>query len=152
MIGRFTAAVAQTPIGSMLAGSTHLTCCGAIGGSRDQRRIAKARAIQSAVVNLPEERRPMVVFGDDINLIESRDPLDLMAVKLDADDTDLTPAQAPTLGASAFYTWCWQASPFVPGRLDWNLYSDSTLEMVNTFVIDTTRISNHSLDGVRVGE
>ena len=87
----------------------------------------------------------MVVFGDDINLIESRDPLDLMAVKLDADDTDLTPAQAPTLGASAFYTWCWQASPFVPGRLDWNLYSDSTLKVVNAFVMDTTRLSNHSL-------
>ena len=33
VIGRVTAALAQTPIGSMPAGSTHLTCCGAIGGS-----------------------------------------------------------------------------------------------------------------------
>ena len=106
----------------------------------------EARAIQAAVVNLPEEKRQMVVLGGDINLVGARDPLDLMAERLDADGTDLTPAQAPTLGSSAFYTWCWEASPFAPGRLDWNLYSDSTLEVANAFAMDTTRLSNHSLE------
>ena len=87
----------------------------------------------------------MVVLGGDINLVGSRDPLDLMAERLDADGTDLAPAQASTPGASAFYTRCREASSFAPGRLDWNLYSDSTLEVINAFMMDTTRFSNHSL-------
>ena len=34
---------------------------------------------------------------------------------------------------------------FSPGRLDWILYSDATLEVVNAFVLNTDKLSARAL-------
>ena len=35
---------------------------------------------------------------------------------------------------------------FTQGRLDWILYSDSTLKVVNAFTLDTARLSDAALE------
>ena len=141
----FTAISVMTPLGNVLFGSTHLKCCGTKDSPEEQRRQAEATAITSFLRELPLEQRRMLVLGGDINLVGSRKPLDILASGLDADETGLSPARTPILGDAAFYTWTYPGQHFAPGRLDWLLYSDSTLEVVSAFVLDTARLSDAAL-------
>jgi hypothetical protein len=44
-----------------------------------------------------------------------------------------------------FYTWRDDSSSFRPGALDRILFTDSLLALVNTFVLDTTKLSEDAL-------
>ena len=45
----------------------------------------------------------------------------------------------------AFYTWTDADSEFAPWRLDWLQYSDATLMVVDTYSLDTARMSNTAM-------
>ena len=49
------------------------------------------------------------------------------------------------IGDSAVYTWSDHKTEFPDGRLDYAIYSDSSAEAVNAFVLDTRRLSNRTL-------
>jgi endonuclease/exonuclease/phosphatase family metal-dependent hydrolase len=64
----------------------------------------------------------------------------------DWDGTDLTDAYPSQNGAGRmFYTWRNDTQRFPPGALDRILYTDSVLEAVNSFVLNTTRMSKAEL-------
>lgn len=142
---RFVAGVTTGPAGEIVVGSMHLKCCGGAGGSEDQRRIAEAKVIRDAMRSaqgLPAAR----VFGGDLNLVGTRTPLDELRAGLDADASELAVADARVLGDSASYTWVDWATDFTPGRLDYLLYSDASVEAGATFVLDTSKLSPQALE------
>jgi exonuclease III len=87
----------------------------------------------------------MVVIGGDWNLVGSREPLDIARGGADLDNSELDVARALVLGDAAMYTWRDAATGFPPGRLDVIVYSDSSAEVVNAFVLDTGRLADRAL-------
>jgi endonuclease/exonuclease/phosphatase family metal-dependent hydrolase len=64
----------------------------------------------------------------------------------DWDETDLTDVSPSHNGAGrVFYTWRNDTQRFPPGALDRILYSDSVLDAVNSFVLNTTAMSREEL-------
>lgn len=141
---RFVSAKAAGPFGDILVGSTHLKCCGFMDSPEDQKRMAEADTINRGFLF---ETAPMYrVITGDFNLVGSNPPMDRLAKGLDADGTDLIPAPARTLGDTAMYTWAKSGDTFGPGRLDYALFSDASLEAVQAFVVDTRRLSAAALE------
>ncbi len=122
--------------------SVHLKCCGSIGSREDRIREAEVQAIREAVrlamAEAAREGRRIdgVVMGGDFNLVGGVGVLDEAARGLDLDGTPLTvaPLYAPDGGTNL--TWRDARSEFMPGRLDFLLFSDARLEMVDGLVVD----------------
>lgn len=143
---RFAAAVVETRIGPMIAGSLHLKCCGAANSSEDQRRIAEARAINATIADiLTRHPDAALAIGGDYNLVGTRTPLEILAEGLGAGDTDLAPVDAITLGDPTAVTWVDEKSRFSPGRLDWILFDPASTGVARAFTLDTRRLSAASL-------
>jgi endonuclease/exonuclease/phosphatase family metal-dependent hydrolase len=140
---RFAPAIIKSPYGDLFAGSLHLKCCGTKGSKEDQQRMAEAKAINTFVATHATSAS-IRFFGGDFNLVGSRPPLDLARAGIDADGTDLSPAQAETLGDRTFATWR-DAGEFTPGRLDWIVYSDASAKITGAWVLDTSRLGQEPL-------
>ena len=92
-----------------------------------------------------------IVIAGDFNLVGSPDPLTLMAAELDFDGTGLKIASSLQLDGRSNVTWSDAAQPFGPGRLDYLLYSGSTLKLLGSFVLDSRDVEprwrdTHGLD------
>lgn len=152
---RFVGAIADSPAGPMVIGTTHLKCCGTSGSSEDQRRMTEARAV-SAALRAAAGAYPgaIRVVGGDLNLVGSRPPLDLLRAELDADGSDLSVAAPQVLGDVTLTTWRSPGSEFPPGRLDYLAYSDANADLVSSFVFDTARFTAEVLTkmGVERGD
>ncbi|MFO0860977.1 MAG: endonuclease/exonuclease/phosphatase family protein [Phycisphaerales bacterium] len=143
---RFVCADVQTPFGPVLVGEMHLKCCGGIGSNEDNLRIAEADVINQAIRQISRADASSVrVLGGDLNLVGSRIPLDVLRMNIDADGSDLTPADPVVLGDDWMYTWRDWPTGFSPGRLDWLTYSDSSAQVVRQFVFDPARLSDAAL-------
>lgn len=143
---RFVAAEVKTPAGTVLAGTTHLKCCGTAGSIEDKRRINEAVAINTAMKKAFSQTKATVrVIGGDFNLVGTRTPLDAMRNGLDTDGSELAVAQTGVLGDAAIYTWSDHKTEFPDGRLDYLIYSDDSAEVANAFVLDTRRLSDRTL-------
>jgi len=123
----------------VLVVSLHLKCCGRAGSEEDQKRVLEVNAIRDAVSEALEniEKPDAIILAGDFNLVGSRKPLDVLIDDFDLDDSDL--AVVPTLqpdGASHI-TWHDSRMPFVPGRLDYMVFSNSTLSRLKSFSMDT---------------
>jgi endonuclease/exonuclease/phosphatase family metal-dependent hydrolase len=75
-----------------------------------------------------------LIVAGDFNLVASRDPLDRLAASLDLDGSPLSLAEPLQLNGLSNATWLRRGSPFPPGRLDYVLYSDSSLRLLHSFV------------------
>jgi endonuclease/exonuclease/phosphatase family metal-dependent hydrolase len=143
---RFAAARITTPIGPMIAGSTHLKCCGTKDSREDKQRMEEGKAIASAMrAAASADASAIRVVGGDMNLVGSRPPLDLLRAGADSDGSDLAVVEAFVLGDRSMYTWADDGEGFAPGRLDYLLHSDANTRVVNAFVLDTSRLSEESL-------
>lgn len=143
---RIVGATINSPVGSMLVGSTHLKSRGSKDSVEDRRRMAEARAINKAFSEYAAQTQPNIrVIAGDLNLVGSRPPLDLMRAALDTDGSDLSVVDASVIGDSALYTWRNDAETFTPGRLDWIVYSDASVKAANTFSLDTRRLADDAL-------
>ncbi|MHC4100486.1 MAG: endonuclease/exonuclease/phosphatase family protein [Planctomycetota bacterium] len=121
----------------LLVLSVHLRCCGWAGGFEDRTRQVEADALRRAVrETLPAASFDGVIIAGDLNLVGSRRPLDLLAEGLDADGSALTVAEALQIDGGSNATWGDPDLPFAPGRLDFLLYADTSLESINAFVMD----------------
>ena len=85
------------------------------------------------------------IIGGDLNLVGSREPLDALRTGLDENGASLGVADAQVLGDSVLATWGHDNSRYSSGRLDWMLFGDHNADLVNAFVLDTTRLSDVSL-------
>ena len=152
---RFVRAVAmKIDLGNerrLLACSIHLRCCGSVGGKEDLQRVEEASMIQRSLEQLLEEWGCQdIVIGGDLNLVGSRLPLQVLATGLDPSGGDLEIAHPLQLDGDSLATWADPsgnaASAFTPGRLDWLLYSGSSLESLQAFILDTSDLSMQALD------
>lgn len=146
---RFIGAMAQTPIGPVAVGSTHLKCCGSKDSREDRQRVAEASLIASmlaeALGQSPGSEAVAVVIGGDMNLVGSRPPLEAIGAGVDLDASALAVAEPMLLADRAMYTWYDPGNTYTPGRLDFLLYSDSVAEATSSFVLDTSKLSEAAL-------
>ncbi len=142
---RFAGVRVDTPGADIIASSVHLKSAGSNGSPEDIRRIAEARAIVEALDKLDNEAGTITIIGGDYNLVGSRTPLDVLMTKTDVDGSDKAIADAMTLGDRTYTTWAEAGNLFGPGRLDWLVYSDSTAKATRSFVLDSARLTDDSL-------
>jgi len=122
----------------LLAASVHLKCCGRNGSPEDVTRLAEVAQIHAAVKTAIAELKPDgLVIAGDMNLVGSRTPLENFMAGLDLDSSNLEAVDAYQLDGRSNATWSDRKQPFVPGRLDYALYSDSSLQVSQCLVYDS---------------
>jgi endonuclease/exonuclease/phosphatase family metal-dependent hydrolase len=115
----------------------HLKCCGRMDSPEDLTRLAEVDALHQAIANTCGELKPDgVVVAGDFNLVGSREPLERLMTGLDLDGSPLATIDAYQIDGRSNATWADRNQPFVPGRLDFALLTDSTLEVRGCFVYD----------------
>jgi endonuclease/exonuclease/phosphatase family metal-dependent hydrolase len=151
---RVVAARTQTRLGRVVMASIHLRCCGYAGSWQDRARIAETTAIQEMLQSVFGAEKSIRVVGGDLNLVGSRQPLEILSRGLGRGGEDLQPAQAPLLGDVAYHTWRDPRSRFTPGRLDWILYDPTAARETTSFVFDTRGLQPEALarSGLEIGD
>jgi endonuclease/exonuclease/phosphatase family metal-dependent hydrolase len=145
---RFLGARVETAHGVVAIGAVHLKCCGHAGSDEDTARMIEAVSVNSALREaLGVAPADAVVLGGDLNLVGAPSPLDALRAGLDADGSDLEVAEIFTLGDDTQATWSAPGSIFTPGRLDYLCYSGASSEVVQSFVLDTSRLGPVALRG-----
>ena len=142
---RIAGGVAVTALGPVCAASLHLKCCGAAASVQDEARRAEAARANEVLRDAWSAHAPCVrVVGGDLNLVGSRDPLDVLAAGRDPDGGALAVGETPVLGDAAVYTWSQAWSRFSPGRLDWLLHGRD-VRALRAFVLDARRLGAATL-------
>jgi len=126
--------------------STHLKCCGRAGDRADDRRVQEADHIHRILRGIRYDANPSaIVIMGDFNLVGSRRPLEAMMIDDDFDASDLLDVAPIVLGDRINTTWRDPNQPFLPGRLDFTLISDSSLNVSNSFLLDTELLDSNTL-------
>lgn len=130
----------------ILALSVHLKCCGRAGDENDVKRMQQSRALHDLVWQIRRSDEPTgVVIIGDYNLVGSIRPLEIMLSDNDFDGSNLAVLNPVVLNDSTLATWRDPDTRFPPGRLDYCLYSDSTLRVVGQYVLDTAALDSTTL-------
>lgn len=140
---RMTSAVVTTAGSPISVTSVHLKCCGGATGREEEIRQGEARAIQGSLAS-GDSWVPHIIAGD-FNLVGTRTPLELLRRELDEGGGDLAVAKPVALGGDVKVTWRQWSSEFGPSRLDYVLYAPSRIEVVNSFVLDSTILADETL-------
>lgn len=139
----------------LLVINSHLKCCG--GQINDDKRQLEVDATiafildaktQGGVINLPPET-PFVILGD-LNLVGDRQQLitlltgEIINTSIfgnggppDWDNTNLEDLLSRQTDKRTAYTWRDDGNSFPPGRLDYQIYSNSVINVEKDFVIQT---------------
>lgn len=142
----------------------HYKCCG--GASNDATRQREADATiafildakaPGGVINLPEQT-PFVILGD-LNLVGDRQQVitlvtgEIINTQLfgnggppDWDNTDLEDLLSMQTDKRTAYTWREDPNSFPPGRLDYQIYSNSVINVEKDFVLQTEVMSQARLN------
>jgi endonuclease/exonuclease/phosphatase family metal-dependent hydrolase len=143
---RYTGAVAQTPLGAIALANIHLRCCGAYGSREDQSRMIEAVAVNTAFRQMMRDSQAdLGLIAGDYNLVGSRLPREIIASAADPSGADLAVLAAHNLLQDSTITWRDARSGFSPSRLDYILYSHSTMSLKNAFLVDTEELSDAQL-------
>ncbi|MEL7483386.1 MAG: endonuclease/exonuclease/phosphatase family protein [Planctomycetota bacterium] len=143
---RLASAVIDLPIGRTVVGSLHLKCCGSLGTEEDDRRLVESLAVRDTMIDLAVlHDAEHVILGGDFNTSGTLAVLDVSAAGVDLDGSPLTYAEPIVTADEARYTFGRPGMNNVRTRLDWIAYSDSTLNAISAFVIDTARVDAPSL-------
>jgi endonuclease/exonuclease/phosphatase family metal-dependent hydrolase len=135
---RATGAVIEIEGKKLLAVSVHLKCCGRSGGPEDQQRLLEVQLIQQAIrAAMSSDGFDGLIVAGDMNLVGARDPLESLAAGLDLDRSALHVAEPYQIDGLSNATWSDPLQPFVPGRLDYMLFTNSSLSTDNSFVFDS---------------
>ena len=121
-----------------------LQSAGYDGSPRDRLRELQARTLNRAIAAvLADHPDAGLVVGGDFNLVGSARPLDELRRGLGMAERDLTPARLERLRDRSLATWrgTRPTDPFSPGRLDYVLYQDATLQVERAFVFDAEDLS-----------
>ena len=148
----------------LLVINSHLKCCG--GQTNDDKRQLEVDATVAfildaktpgGVINLPLET-PFVILGD-MNFVGDRQQLitlltgEIINTPLfgnggspDWDNTDLQDLLSRQSDKRTAYTWRDDPGSFPPGRLDFQIYSNSVINVEKEFVIQTEVMSQQRLN------
>lgn len=138
-----------TPGGPLLVASMHLKCCGGAAGREEEKRMDEARWINERLQDSNRKERLPMVIGGDLNLVGTVRPREVLRQGVDGGQ-DLKVADGLTLGDTAFYTWRDYAYFYSPHRIDWLLYSGTSLEPTSCFVLDPGRLPEKELERIQV--
>lgn len=134
---RHAAALIRQGDHKLLATSIHLRCCGSADSYEEEVRMMETGVLNLALRKaLSSTRSRGVLVAGDFNLVGAREPIERMRVSLDVDHSELEIASPFQLDGRSNATWADSDQPYVPGRLDYVLFSDSSLEVVRSFVFD----------------
>ncbi len=128
----------------LLTTSLHLKCCGRLGSTEDDTRMREVAAVHRAMQLVCAELKPApdgVLIAGDLNLVGSREPLENLMSGLDLDGSPLALVDAYPIDGRSNATWADRHQPFVPGRLDYAMLTDSTIDVRNCFVYDAFDLS-----------
>jgi hypothetical protein len=164
---RITASLIDLPVWfgkDLLVINSHLKCCG--GQVNDDKRQLEVDAtiafildakIPGGVINLPSET-PFVILGD-LNLVGDRQQLitlltgEIINISVfgnggppDWDNTNLEDLLSRQTDKRTAYTWREDGNSFPPGRLDYQIYSNSVINVEKDFVIQTEVMSASRLN------
>ncbi len=143
---RVAGAVIKTANKRLLCVSVHLRCCGRAGGREDFIRGLEAEVIRQRLEAMVEhDSIDGVIVAGDFNLVGSRRPLDLLTDQLHVDGLSLIAAQPYQLDGLSNATWSDRKQSFVPGRLDYLLFSSNTVALRSTFVLDARDLIPNAL-------
>lgn len=130
---------------TLLAAGVDLACCGGHETIEDRRRMVEARAVNAAAASTAASAKvDAIVIAGDFNLVGDPSVLDIAAAGLDKGQP-LMRARALQLDGMTDATWANPEEPFVPGRLDHILYSGSSLQLLRSFVFDSSDLSGRWL-------
>ncbi len=143
--------------------NSHLKCCG--GVQNDETRQLEADATiafildaksPGGIIDLPENT-PFLIAGD-LNLVGLRQQLTTLVTgeiintqiygnggPPDWDNTDLEDLLSSQTDKRTAYTWRNDNSSFPPGRLDFQIFSNSAINVEKDFVIQTEVMSSSRL-------
>ena len=125
----------------LLALPIDLQCCGRLGEPEDRIREIQAQAVHDALVGvLPDLQIDGLIIAGDLNLVGMRMPLAILETGLDLDGSPLVAINAVQLDGRSNATWGF-GGPFSHSRLDYFLYSDSSLMPLDAFVLDARDLS-----------
>jgi len=160
---RITASLIDLPVElekDIMFINAHYSCCGA-DANRQQQADATVAFILDAkspggIIDLAENT-PFVIVGD-LNLVGFRQQLTTLVTggivntqifgqgaPPDWDETDLEDIIAQQSDKRTAYTWRNDNSSFPPGRLDFQIYSNSVMRMEKAFAIQTEVMSTSRL-------
>ncbi|HEY6626274.1 MAG TPA: endonuclease/exonuclease/phosphatase family protein, partial [Ignavibacteriaceae bacterium] len=142
----------------------HLKCCGGSANDATRQREADATIAfildaktPGGVINLPEQT-PFVILGD-LNLVGDRQQIitlvtgEIINTQLfgnggppDWDNTDLEDLLSMQTDKRTAYTWRDDPNSFPPGRLDYQIYSKSVINVEKDFVLQTEVMSQARLN------
>ncbi|MEM9108883.1 MAG: endonuclease/exonuclease/phosphatase family protein [Planctomycetota bacterium] len=149
---RLASAVFESPIGPLVVGSIHLKCCGTLDTPEDTRRADEARAVNRTLRTLATTSRGFlpVIVGGDYN--HNGDPVvvETLSKGLDTDRSDLLTPTAGVLGIGDVYTYGTPERGYWRSRLDYFSVPDDAFEVVESFVIDTSRMTDEALEASRL--
>jgi len=148
----------------LLVINCHFKCCG--GSANDATRQREADAIiafildaktSGGIIDLPDQT-PFVILGD-LNFVGDRQQLitlltgEIINTQLfgnggppDWDNTDLEDLLSSQSDKRTAYTWRDDPNSFSPGRLDYQIYSNSVINVEKDFVIQTEVMSQARLN------
>lgn len=139
----------------------HLPCC-----DQDREREEEIDAILSFIRNAKsglssyelKPGTPIIIAGDG-NLVGNADQVTALMTgnifnnnnsgpdfQIDWDSDGLSDLKPFATGSNAIYTWYNPNSAFSRGRLDYTIYSDYSLEALNSFVLDSERLTTEEQD------
>ena len=112
-----------------------LESAGTPGSRKDRLRRIEALAIRDALAAAVRAGGiDGVIVAGDLNLVASRDPLDILAAGPEVDGSALQVLLPLRLDGASATTWEDPAQPFTPGRLDFVLVGDGALAVTGGFV------------------
>ena len=145
--------------------NNHHKCCG--GTDNDPERQQQSDAVMAWIrdartpgdnIDLPRGT-PFAIVGD-LNIVGGMQPVDTFVTGDIQDNATYGPDFAPDWDGTPLtdlhplhngvgpddYTWRNDLDKWDPGRLDYIIYSDSVLEAVNKFILNTTTLSPELLE------
>ncbi len=142
----------------------HYKCCGGAANDATRQREADATVAfildaksPGGVIDLPDET-PFVIIGD-LNLVGDRQQLitlltgEIINTSLfgqggnpDWDDSDLMDIISQQTDKRTAYSWRNDQSTFPPGRLDFQIYSNSVINIEKNFLLQTEVMSSERLN------
>lgn len=146
---RHAGAVIDTPLGLVAAASLHLKCCAGAGSAEDARRLVEAGAINREMASFADAGGAgFVVIGGDYNMNGTPAVLALAGAGLDADGSGLEVAEPFVLGDTVVSTFGRPDRGGTGSRLDFITYPGSAWAVASSFVLDTSRLDDASLEAM----
>ncbi|MBT8228865.1 MAG: T9SS type A sorting domain-containing protein, partial [Bacteroidia bacterium] len=166
-IGNNSASVLDVDGTELLIVNMHLPCCENDFGREveiDQVLRFVRRSKDGQLPYQLQDNTPYIFCGD-LNLVGHASQLESLIngnindnsffgpdVTLDWDDDHMTDLKAPTTGYPAVFTWYSPFSSFFPGRLDFVIYTDSRLEALNRFVLNSQGLNQAEQSAFQIND